>query len=96
MGALGRGALDRTESANRTPRLNVVGVLWFDFRQVDQRGRYLNLPVSRLETLRALAHGDFAIRIRELHTRAKLSSASGQVPSRPRRYPFVNHTDAIP
>lgn len=36
---------------------------------VDQRGRYSNLPISRLHALRKLAHGNFAKRIRELHER---------------------------
>jgi len=35
--------------------------------RVDQRGRYLNLPTSRLHALRKLAHGDFSMRIKELH-----------------------------
>jgi hypothetical protein len=34
---------------------------------VDQRGRYSNLPASKLHGLRKLAHGDFAKQVRELH-----------------------------
>lgn len=34
---------------------------------VDQRGRYSNLPSSRLHALRKLVHGDFAKQIGELH-----------------------------
>jgi hypothetical protein len=34
---------------------------------VDLRGRYLNLPASRLHATRKLVHGDFALQIRELH-----------------------------
>jgi hypothetical protein len=39
----------------------------FESPQVDQRGRYLNLPASSLMALKKLARGDFTTRVRELH-----------------------------
>lgn len=42
---------------------------WLDSAKnpVDLRGRYLNLPSSRLRAVRQLLDRDFRLRIRELH-----------------------------